>query len=132
MFSPGVWAPSVLDATERRINVRIVRLEPVAERSAQHAGSGARRATLHDEVLAVEKVRGVTGIERHRGEARKRAENSACPFPPVADEVVYAESTGTSRMRTDGNGIPIRKIKVAVLCRRCIVAPRKLALKRRV
>src|SRR4029077_6826071 len=55
---------SVGHATETRVHVGIVRLKPVTERAAQHAGGRARGPAFHDEVLVVEEVGGVSAIER--------------------------------------------------------------------
>ena len=91
-----------------------MRLEPVAEGAAKHARGSARRAALHDEVLAVKEIRRVAGIKWHGGKAVEWTEDGACPFPPVADEVVHTEGACARGMRTDGNGIPIGEIEVAM------------------
>ena len=70
-----------LDAAERRIDVRIPRPEPVAERRPQQLARRGRRRALHHEVLAVEEVGGVLRIRRHRAEAGKRRER-ACSSTP--------------------------------------------------
>src|ERR1700758_3227320 len=81
----------LLHTAELGVNVRIVRLKPVAEAAAQHAGGGARRSALHDEMLAVEKIRGVAAIEGKRLESRQRPEGRRSPLPAIAEKIVYAE-----------------------------------------
>src|SRR5215468_9848054 len=103
-------------------------LEPVTEGTAQHAGGCARRAALHDVVLAVKEIRGIARIKRHSGESGERAKNGARPFPAVADKIVNAERAGAIGMRTDGNGIPICEIKVAVFVAGRDIAPGVLSL----
>src|SRR5580698_319732 len=50
---------SMIHAAKPRIRVLVMSLEPVAKRRPQHARGGARRATLHDEVLTIEEIRRV-------------------------------------------------------------------------
>src|SRR6266436_5172223 len=95
----------VLDATECRVDVGIMGLEPVSERPPQHARSRAGRATLHYVVLAVEEIGRVTRIERHRRETRKRRELRPRPFPSVSHKVVHAKCAGAGRMRANRRGI---------------------------
>ena len=72
---------SVLDAAKLRIHVRIVRLEPVAKRSPQHAGGRARRSALHHEMFAVKEIRGISGIKRKCLESRETARKVCASIP---------------------------------------------------
>src|SRR6202795_1300825 len=99
-------------------------LEPVAERPPQHARSGARRATLHHVVLAVEKICGIAWIERHRRKPRKRPELRPRPLPTVSDKIVHAESTCSRGMRSHRRGIPRFEIEVSPGRARRFLAPR--------
>ena len=85
---------STFDATEGRVNVWIMRLEPIAKRPPQHARGCARRTAFHDEMFPVKKVRGVTGIKGKWLELRKRREGRARPFPAVSEKVGDAEIAG--------------------------------------
>src|ERR1700674_2339734 len=104
----------VFDAPKLRVHVRVMRLEPVAERPAQHASGCARRTTLHHEVLAIEEIRGISGIERKGLEPWKRRELRARPFPTIPHEIGDAEFTDAVRVRSRGNRIPALEIEIAV------------------
>ena len=104
----------VLDATEGCVDVRVMRLEPVAKRAAQHACGGARRSAFGYIVLAVEEIRGVAGIEGHGRESGERRKFGARPFPAVTNEIVDTKSACARGMRTDRGGIPGAKIEIAV------------------
>src|SRR5207237_362637 len=54
-----------------------MRLEPVAERTAQHAAGGAGRPAFQHVVLAVEEICGIAWIEGHGRECWKRLELGA-------------------------------------------------------
>ena len=69
------------DAAERRIDVRIARAEPVAERRPQELARGRRRRALHHEVLAVEEIRRVFRIRRHRAESPGTAQTPCSSIP---------------------------------------------------
>src|ERR1700756_3019765 len=56
-------------AAESRIHVLVMSLKPITERGTQHACRSARRAALHDEVLAIKKICGISVIKRERLEA---------------------------------------------------------------
>src|SRR5439155_25311732 len=105
----------LFDATERRVDVRIVRLEPVAEGAPKHASGGARRASLHDVVFSIKKIRGVTGIERHRRKARQRCKYGARPLPAVPNKIMNPECTHTVRVSSARRRGKMRKIKIAEL-----------------
>src|SRR4029077_5792618 len=117
-----------LNATESCVDVRIMRLEPVSERPPQHARCGARRATLHHVVLAVKKIRGISRIEGHGCESRKRRELRPCPFPPVPHKILHAERTRTCRVTAHRRRIPRFEIEVAPRSAWRFLAPRVAAL----
>src|SRR5438552_7245045 len=100
-----------------------MRLEPVSKRSPQHARSGARRATLHHIVFAVEKICGIVRIERHWRKPRKRRELRPRPLPTVPDEIVHAESASPWEMRPRRRGIPRFEIEVSPGRARGFLAP---------
>src|SRR5208283_4727038 len=110
-------------AAETCIYILVMRLEPVAKRWPQHAGGGARRATLHDEVLAIEEICRVAGVERKPLEARKGCEKRGSPFPPVAKHAIYAKCALAAGKGSYGLRIPTVEIEVAVVCIRRVVAP---------
>src|SRR5579864_9606530 len=118
-----MWA-SVGHAAESRIHVLVMRLEPVAEGTPQHACGSARRSAFHDVVLAVEKVGGVAGIKRKALEARERSEERRRPFPAIAQEIAHAECTLACGGCSDRRGIPALKIEIAAPRRRLFIAPR--------
>ena len=91
-----------------------MRLEPVAERTAQHAAGGAGRPAFQHVVLAVEEICGIAWIEGHGRESWKRLELGARPLPAVADKIVDAESAGARGMRADRRGVPGEKIEIAM------------------
>src|SRR5271169_594365 len=90
-------------------------LEPVAERRSEHAGGGKRRATLHDEMLAIKEISRVPAVETKWLETGKRSEGGGRPFPPVAQHAVNAESALASRKSVHGHGVPAVKVKIAEL-----------------
>src|SRR5438132_8476329 len=126
--SPEAWARLVLDATERRVDVRIMRLQPISKRPAQHARCGARRAALHHVVLAVKEICRVTRIERHGRESRKRCKLRSRPLPAVPHKIVHAESACSRRMRSHRRRIPRFKMEVSFGCAWPFFAPRIAAL----
>src|SRR5712664_2705140 len=105
-----------------------MRLEPVSERPPQHARSGARRATHHYVVLAVEKIRGIVWIEWHRRKPRKWHERRPRPLPPVSDKILYAESARSRGIRAHRRGIPRFEIKISPGRARRFLAPGIAAL----
>src|SRR5690242_549255 len=105
-----------------------MRLEPVAERTAQHARGGAGRAALRYIMPAIKEICGIARIKGHGHESRKRRELRARPLPAVSDEVVKAERAGACGMRADGRRIPGVKIKIAVALAGRLVAPGMEAL----
>src|SRR6266403_1302121 len=100
-----------------------MRLEPISERPSQHARCGARRATLHHVVLAVEEIGRVTRIEGHGRETRKWRKLRPRPFPSVSNQIVHAECAGATGMRANRRGIPRLKIKIPPVCARSLFAP---------
>ena len=112
------------DAAECRIDIWIARPEPVAEGRPQQLVRRRRRGALHDQVLAVEEVRRVFRIRRHRAKPRERRERRAGPFPAVADEILDAPGARARGMAADRLRIPARKVEDAVLGRRAVASPR--------
>src|SRR5207245_9145189 len=76
-----------------------MRFEPVSKRSPQHARSGARRATLHHIVFAVEEICGIVRLEWHWCKPRKWRELRPRPLPTVPHEIVHAEGASAWDMR---------------------------------
>src|SRR5689334_394869 len=107
--------PLPTHAAESRVDVGIVGLEPVSKGAPQHASVGARRAALHDVMLAVEKISGVTLVERERLESGERLEWRRGPFPSVGEQPVQSEFAAAPRKRIDGRRIPSREVEVSVL-----------------
>src|SRR5271165_201089 len=65
-------------------------------------------------MLAVKKIGGIARVKRAGLETLKGRKDGARPFPPVADQVVHAESAGAAGMCADRSGIPMAKIKIAM------------------
>src|SRR5580765_1324739 len=101
------------DATERRVDVRVVGTEPVAEAAADEVEGGGGGGALQDEVLAVEKFGGLDGIARHGLKAGEAVKDRRGPLPAVADQIVDAPGARAGGIGADGNGIPVRKAEVA-------------------
>src|SRR5438477_5007857 len=112
--SPEAWARLVLDATERCVDIRVVRLEPISERPAKHARRRERRAAFHHVVLAIKKIRRVTGIEGHGREPPKWRELRSRPLPTVPHKIVHAKSACSRGMRAYRRRIPRFEIKVSL------------------
>src|SRR6266403_1360271 len=127
--SPETWSRLVLDATECCVDVRIMRLEPISERPAQHARRGARRATFHHVVLAVKETCRITRIESHGRESRKRCELRSRPLPAVPHKIVHAESARSRGMRAYRRRIPRFEMEVSFGWAWLFLAPRIAALK---
>src|SRR5260370_75497 len=125
---PPSFSGLVLDATERCVDIRIMRLEPISERPPQHARSGARRATLHHIVLAVKEVCGVARIEGHGRKSWKWRKLRPRPLPPVPHEIVYAKSTRPGGMCSHWQGDPRFEIEIPPGRARRFFAPRIAAL----
>src|SRR6202011_4666574 len=109
-----VLSDLVFHATECRVYVWIMSLEPIAKRWPQHARGSSRRTTLHHIMLAVKKIRRISRVERHGFESGEGCEFRARPLPPVADQVLYVKSAGACWVRTHGRRLPGMKIKTAV------------------
>src|SRR3982074_3618604 len=92
-----------------------MRLEPVAKRGPQHARGRPRRAALHDEMLAVQEISGVSPIKRKGPKTWKGPEDSGGPFPSIAQQIVYAESALAFGKRIHRHGIPTVKVEIAEL-----------------
>src|ERR1700730_9042598 len=101
-----------------------MRLEPVAERTPQHACGRARGTALHHEVLPIKEIRGITGIKRKCLEPGKGRERSARPFPAIPHEIGDPEVAVALGIRSHGKRVPALEIKIAMPCRRRIRAPR--------
>src|SRR5262247_3322803 len=85
---PMKWDYRVMSYTpERRVNVGIVRLEPVAKGFSRQAGGGPGRCALHHKMFAVEEVCGVARVKREFFETLERRKPCARPFPSVTDQV---------------------------------------------
>src|SRR5260370_3517822 len=125
---PPSFSLLVLNATERCVDIRIMRLEPIPERAPQHARSGARRATLHHIVLAVKEVCGVARIEGHGRKSWKWRKLRPRPLPPVPHEIVYAKSTRPGGMCSHWQGVPRFEIEIPPGRARRFFAPRIAAL----
>src|SRR5260370_34454567 len=93
-------------APERRIHIRIVPPEPVAEAWLQELLGRSGGSAFHDVVVSVEKVGRVLGVGRHRAESRKAFEDRGGPFPAVADQIVHAPGTRAGREGADGYRVP--------------------------
>src|SRR5258708_39412948 len=90
-----------------------MRLEPVPERLAQHAGCGSRRTALHHVMLSIKKVGGVPGIKREFLESRKRLEDGRGPFPAVAHQSFESEGALSLWESADRHGIPTMEIAIS-------------------
>src|SRR5215472_16278491 len=116
LLSPRSFrAGSMAHAAETRIHVGIVRLKPVTERAAQHAGGSSRGTAFHDEVFAIEEIGGVTTVEREWLEPRERSEQGGGPFPAIAEEIGDSEGALTIGKRANGNWIPSLEIEIAMV-----------------
>src|SRR4029077_7927094 len=102
-----------LHTPEGGVDVRVVGLEPVAERAAQHRSVGARRAAFHHEMFAVEEIGGVPPVEGKRREAGKGTERCRGPLPSIAEQIVNAERAGARGMSIDGRGVPALRMKIS-------------------
>src|SRR5437879_9890426 len=112
--SPEAWARLVLDATERCVDIRVMRLEPISERPAKHARRGARRAAFHHVVLAIKKIRRVTGIEGHGREPPKWRELRSRPLPAIPHKIVHAKRACSRWMRAYRRRIPRLEIEISL------------------
>ena len=106
---------SVAHTTEGRVNERIVRLEPVAERTPQHARRSTRRSALHHIMFSVKEVGRVAGVKGKRLKARERRKNGGGPFPTVSKGVLYTEGATAGGIAPHGYRIPALEIEVAML-----------------
>src|SRR5216683_2607556 len=107
-----------------------MRLEPVSERTAQHACGRSRRATLHHVVLAVKEIRRIARVKRHWRKARKRRELCSRPLPSVPYKIVHTESARTREVCSYWRKIPGMKIEVSSAVIGFFFAPRIAALHR--
>src|SRR5260370_24912231 len=107
-----------------------MRLEPVSERTAQHARGRSRRATLHHVVLAVKEIGRIARVEGHWRKARKRRDLCSRLLPPVPHKIVHTESARTGGVRTHWRKIPGMKIEVPSAVTGFFFAPRIAALHR--
>src|SRR5579863_3543950 len=74
-------------------------------------------------MFAVEKVSGITAVEREWFESRERSELGGCPLPSIAYHAVHAERTAPVRKSFHGHRIPARKIEIAECCVRGLFTP---------
>src|SRR2546427_4218771 len=115
-------------APKSRVNVRIVRLKPVAGRPAQHARSGACSPAFCDVMLAVKEVGGVARIKRKWLEPGKGPEDCARPLPTIAQQVGRTEGTGAGGIRPHGDPIPAPEVQVPEELVLRVVSPRVKAV----
>src|SRR5258708_38177376 len=101
----------VLHDTETRVNVRVIRTEPVAKGGTQQASGGPRRAALHDVVLAIEKIGRVARVKRKRLETGERAEHCGRPLPTIAECLLHSMMARASP-RIPRYRIPASEIRV--------------------
>src|ERR1700758_213840 len=94
-----VFLHLITHAPKSGIDVRIMRLKPVAKRPAQHASGCTRRTAFDDVVLSVEEIGRVARVKRERLESRKRCKDGGGPLPAVPHKAVNAEGTLPSRKR---------------------------------
>src|SRR5260370_8895144 len=106
-----------------------MRLKPVAESRPQHTCSGALRTALHDEVFAIEKIGGVSAIERKRLESWEWRENRGGPLPHIAQHVMYTKGAAAFGKSIDRRWIPMAEVKVAQTRIRLEIAPGILAFR---
>src|SRR5262249_3094495 len=83
---------------------------------------------LHDIVLAIEKVCGITFIERKRLESSKRFKQAGGPLPPVREKTLNAKGASALRKCIDGKWIPAFEIEVSVQRRWLLSAPGKASI----
>src|SRR5712692_3194481 len=119
---------SAFHAAKRGVHIRIMRLEPVPKRPAQHARGRARRAALHHVMLPVEKIRGITGIEREGLKPRKWRKNGARPLPPVACQIRNTEIARTAGEGSHRDSVPSARIEIPTMRGGRFTAPRVCAL----
>src|SRR5688572_4327365 len=116
---PARTRGSALQGTaESSVCILIVRLEPVAEGAPQHAFGGSSGATLHHIMFAVEKVRGITFVERERLETGKWLEQGGCPFPAICQHSLDTERALSGRKRINRKRVPAFVIEISVVWRR--------------
>ena len=121
----------VFDAAKLRVHVRVMRLEPVAERPPQHARGRARRTALHHEVLPIEEIRGIPGIERKWLEPGKGRKRRARPFPAIPHEIGDAEIAVALRVRSRREPDPSARNQNCRAARRALPRPRGTRVRRR-
>src|SRR5215831_18051366 len=88
-------------ATESCIDILIMWLEPVAERTPQQTRRSTCRATFDDVVLVVKEIRRISLVKRKCSEAGKRSKGSRSPFPPIAEQPVDPEIASVIGVRVD-------------------------------
>src|SRR5580658_6183832 len=118
---------SAIHTAKLGVHVRVMRLEPIAEGAAQHAGGRMWGAALHHEVTAIKKIRRISRIEGKGNEARKGLEDRGRPFPAVAEEIVDAKGTLAGWMGVDGMRGEICEVEIAEFGRWRRITPRIIA-----
>src|SRR5271170_6644956 len=103
--------------------MRIVRLEPVPEGSAQHACVRARRSALHHEMFSIEKIGRIARIERKGLEPGQGPELCRSPLPSVANQVEHAIRARARGMCVNRGGIPAFVMEIAARWTRRSFAP---------
>src|SRR5882724_11514273 len=103
----------VAHAAESRIDVLVVRLEPVAERTAKHAHGGTGTAAFHHVMCAVKEVGGISRVELKWLKTGKGREWRYGPLPSIPHQIADAESAVPLRKGSDGRGIPALEIEIS-------------------
>src|ERR1700730_15660144 len=75
-------------------------------------------------MFAIEKISGVTGIERKSLESGKRTKNGGSPLPSISHHVMHAKSAASRRKRIHRRWVPVVEIKIAERGIRRFAAPR--------
>jgi len=94
----------VIDAAKARVNVLVMRLKPVPERSPQLARGGAHAAAFQHVMPAVEEIRRIARVAGVRAKAVERCEGCGGPLPAVAQQIHDAEGAGSGQKHP-----PLRK-----------------------
>src|SRR5438477_2086372 len=123
-----LWIHLSPHAAESRINVLVMRLEPVAERTAKHTGGGTSAAAFHYVMLPIEEISGISWIELERLKTGEGCKRSRGPFPSVPDQITDTEGALSLRKSSDRRGIPSIEIKISEPVVRSFLAPGKRPL----
>src|ERR1019366_71058 len=108
-------AALVFDAAKTCVDIRIMRLEPIAKRSPKHARGSPGRCPFHDVVPVDEEISRVARIKRKRLKTWKGGEDRARPLPSVAEEAGHAKGAGSCRECRHRRRIPAQEIEITVI-----------------